>query len=64
LAFWAQTKFDLFILSLSLVSKKIHGVHFAQAHGTNIYTSIALVIGHLIESSPLAEFCQNLLALV
>ena len=35
LAFWTQPKFDLGLLSLSLVSEKHVGVCFPQLQGTN-----------------------------
>ena len=36
-ALWIQTRFDLSLLSLSLVHQKLEGVRFPQPHGTNIY---------------------------
>jgi len=39
-AFWTLTKFDLGLLSLSLVSQKIVGVRFPQPHGTNIHIGV------------------------
>ena len=35
-----QTKFDVGLLSLSLVSQKLVGVRFPQPHGTNIYIGV------------------------
>ena len=40
LAFWAQSKFDLGLLSLSLVSPKLVGIRFPQLHGTNVWRRV------------------------